>query len=796
MAELDQRIEQLQARIDNLVKYQEYFYREISQLNQEINLLKSARQPAVQPKPVEPAQPQPMAETTPPHTAQFQEVPRQKPVQPRPQPAQPPHQQQRAAQPSIYAVSGSTALEKFVGQNILSIVGILVLIIGVGIGAKYAIDNNLISPAMRISIGYVAGLALLGVALYLKKKYLNFSAVLMSGAMAVMYFITFFAYSLYDLIPQTLAFVLMLILTGVTVFWALSYGKQVIAHIGLVGAYAIPFMLGGNSGNYAFLFTYIAIINFGILIVSVRRYWKWLFYNAFGFTWLIYFAWYVTAFQSDVHFQLAFLFATIFFLTFYVTFIIHKLVFHENIAAENGGLIVSNSFIFYGFGYALLSRRGLGEYHGLFTIGNAMLHFLFATAASRLAKVPRDIPVLMTALVIVFITLAIPIQLDGNWLTLAWTMQAVILFWLGRTRTIELYEYFSYPVLFLAGIAFVFDLGRGSTLTLEMLAGQMLFVNWLFVTSIIFAGALAVIYFINRDERYQPAVTEDVRAVFGYFLVAAATVVFYNAFRTEIANYFSYQYLAAKSVGIYSSRYDEIKIFSFLWQLNYTMAFLALLSWLNIQKLKNTVVAVVNLAFNTFALTLFFTVGTFLLTVFHQRYFSPTDPEIFTVGVEYIWIRYVCYVFAATLVVASYRYTKMPNLRELKEAVKLPRIFDVVLSLILLIVFSAELMNWMGVDAGQGSTKLGLSILWGVFALVLMIVGIYRRKIHLRISAISLFGLTLVKLFFYDIADLSTISKTIVFVTLGILLLIMSFLYNKYKTIIFGPDEVNEKKTD
>ena len=57
-------------------------------------------------------------------------------------------------------------------------------------------------------------------------------------------------------------------------------------------------------------------------------------------------------------------------------------------------------------------------------------------------------------------------------------------------------------------------------------------------------------------------------------------------------------------------------------------------------------------------------------------------------------------------------------------------------------------------------------------------------------AAIALFALTLVKLFFYDIAGLDTISKTVIFVSLGILLLIISFLYNKYKNLIFEINNV------
>jgi uncharacterized membrane protein len=75
---------------------------------------------------------------------------------------------------------------------------------------------------------------------------------------------------------------------------------------------------------------------------------------------------------------------------------------------------------------------------------------------------------------------------------------------------------------------------------------------------------------------------------------------------------------------------------------------------------------------------------------------------------------------------------------------------------------------------------MNLSILWGAYSLFLVVIGIWKRKKHLRITGIILFGVTLIKLFFYDIADLDTISKTIVFVSLGVLLLVISFLYTKY----------------
>jgi uncharacterized membrane protein len=111
-------------------------------------------------------------------------------------------------------------------------------------------------------------------------------------------------------------------------------------------------------------------------------------------------------------------------------------------------------------------------------------------------------------------------------------------------------------------------------------------------------------------------------------------------------------------------------------------------------------------------------------------------------------------------------------------------VFDFVFYFSLWIIASSELLNWMDIFGYNESYKLGLSILWGVYALFLIILGISQNKKHLRIGAIALFALTLAKVFLYDIAELDTISKTIVFVSLGILLLTISFLYNKYKHLI------------
>jgi uncharacterized membrane protein len=219
--------------------------------------------------------------------------------------------------------------EKFIGENLISKIGILILVIGVAIGAKLAIDKGMISPLTRIILGYLVGVGLIGFAIKLKAKYTSFSAVLLSGAIAILYFITYAAFSYYSLIPQSLTFALMVIFTIFTVIAAIKYNKQVIAHIGLVGAYAIPFLLSDGSGKVAILFSYMAIINIGILVIAFNKYWKSLFYASFALTWIIFLGWRIPLANELSYLKISLLFSGIYFVTFYITNLAYKVIKKE-----------------------------------------------------------------------------------------------------------------------------------------------------------------------------------------------------------------------------------------------------------------------------------------------------------------------------------------------------------------------------------------------------------------------------------------------------------------------------------
>jgi len=78
-------------------------------------------------------------------------------------------------------------IENFIGLRLIHFIGIIVLVIGLSIGVKYAIDRDLISVGMRLTLAYGAGVLLYIFSLRLRKNYSVFSAILFSGGMASLY---------------------------------------------------------------------------------------------------------------------------------------------------------------------------------------------------------------------------------------------------------------------------------------------------------------------------------------------------------------------------------------------------------------------------------------------------------------------------------------------------------------------------------------------------------------------------------------------------------------------------------
>ncbi len=687
-------------------------------------------------------------------------------------------------------------LEKLIGENLINKVGILILIIGVAIGAKYSVENNLINPITRIILGYLTGAALLVTGIKLKTKYKNYSAVLVSGAMAIFYFITFFAYSFYDLFNQMVAFGLMVIFTIFTVIASLNYNKQVIAHIGLVGAIAVPFLLSDGSGNIVSLFSYLLIINIGIFVISLKKQWNKLFYSSFGLTWFVYLFWLGTSYHSVQDFMVGMSFASAFFFLFYAIFVTYKV---KNLKKYKKGdivILLLNSAIFYGVGYYLIASQNFDtSWLGIFTVANAIVHFAVAKLIQTKNASDKNLFHLVIGLVLVFLTMAIPVQLDGNYVTIMWMAMATLLFWIGRTKNVPFYEYTSYPLIVLACASLSQDWEFGYR-TIYYGSSSMnetipLF-NTTFLTSLISIMSIGYINWTARKESYLE--NSKVNSELLKFTKIALPVVFigilYIAFYNEIQYYFDLLYKGSRRevANNVDSRLRTISnysipSFSTVWLLIYTMIFMSGLLFVVSKKITNRTIKTAAIGASLLIVITFLTGGLFEISELRKTYIDQTNADYYNIGIYYIWIRYLSIAVFSVFLWMIYKMTK--------EFFNTPLIkigTEAILASIVLWLLSSELIHWLDFSESRNQYGLGLSILWGIYSASIIAFGIWKSKKHLRLLGIAIFGVTLLKLFFYDLANLNTISKTIVLVALGILLLGTSFLYNKY-TIDDNADE-------
>jgi uncharacterized membrane protein len=110
------------------------------------------------------------------------------------------------------------------------------------------------------------------------------------------------------------------------------------------------------------------------------------------------------------------------------------------------------------------------------------------------------------------------------------------------------------------------------------------------------------------------------------------------------------------------------------------------------------------------------------------------------------------------------------------------RRFSGIAGLALLFVFlSLEMNTFLGYYV-PGLRAGGVSILWSVFALSLLLFGIWREARSLRYTALGLFSVVVWKVFFSDLAELEPIYRIVAFMILGVLILSGSFIYLKYQS--------------
>ncbi len=687
-------------------------------------------------------------------------------------------------------------LEKFIGENLINKIGVLILVLGISYFVKFAIDKDWINEPARAGIGILSGALVMAVAHKLRKNYGAFSSVLVAGAIAIFYFTIGIAFHDYHLFNQTVAFIIMVAITAFSCLVSLSYNRKEIAVLALIGGFAVPFMVSTGQGNYVVLLTYIIILDIGILALAYNRKWGIINILSYIFTVLLYGGWLYTEMQKDApHYLGALLFGFAFYFIFILINIINNLRTKGQFSAVELTILASNTFLFYLAGMVILSAYH-AELKGLFTTVLALLNLIYAYFLYKKFGLDKTAVYLLIGLTLTFITLAIPIQFEGNYITLFWAAEAVVLIWLAQKSGIVAYRYGAMVVHVLMIISLIMDWFNiyASERTLNIL------LNPIFITGFFSIVSLVVTQRLLRNE----AEDEKVNFLFNFktyrflLVIIAITLGYFVGILETI--YQSFDYIAnsdsaAAFVVLYHLLFFAI-LCHFLWQQN--------------RKQLASIFVLINIVLYTFWFanyafaehTDYISTGTYQRIAFFLHYASLLlvicsayrlyktnlqNPAFsFLKSNAIIWITAFFLVYLASLelmlhgLILSNTPVNIPELASYK--IKNYETYEI-----------QSLKHSIAVekiaDVKNQIVRTGFPILWGILAFIFLIIGIKKSNKPMRIIALTLLGVTILKLFLYDIRNASETGKIVAFILLGVLILIISFVYNKIKVLVL----TNEK---
>ncbi|HTU35259.1 MAG TPA: DUF2339 domain-containing protein [Candidatus Acidoferrum sp.] len=440
-------------------------------------------------------------------------------------------------------------VESAIAGRWFNYLGILAVALAVSFFLKYAFDNNWVGPLGRVAIGLLLGGALYPLSHWIFKRGYNYYAEGITGlGAAILYLSVWAGWHYYRVFSQSLAFPLMIAVTCVTVAVALHRNSERIALLALAGGLLTPILVSTGQNAEMALFSYLLVLGAGMLAVSWMREWKWIAPITFAATLIYFWAWYAD-FYSSSELGLTLAFAGLFFVLYDALPAIRST--REGKLSELEIVTVVTNALQYLIALRLILWP---EYKWVLTIAVLALaaaHLMAERLLPRIDSAGNKLArALYLGMALSFATLAIPIRLEGQWITIAFAAEGLALIWSGlRERSLALRA---------AGLAlFAIVAIRLAFLVLSGTTPETFLLNERFLTLAICAACWVAAFFLARNSDCDLGVEETQL----YFAVAvAANFCFVLALSMDVWDWFG----RMPSLGIDRERGQEMAL-SVLW---------------------------------------------------------------------------------------------------------------------------------------------------------------------------------------------------------------------------------------
>ncbi len=421
--------------------------------------------------------------------------------------------------------------EMLIGRKGLGWVAVILLLFGTAFFLRYAYENQWIGPIGRVAVGLLTGLALVVAGWkYDRRHWRIFSQMLSSGGVVVLFLSVYSAFGFYHLVPQQVAAAFLLAVIVESALLAVLYNAPALAWMSLLGGLLTPVLMRSDTDQYQSLFTYLAVLDAGIVVLALWRHWLGLATAALLGTQGLFWLWHVQNYHPE---KLAW--AIGFQLVIYLLFVLHSLtahVFRRRTASwEDLARLMLNASLWFSAAFILL-RADYRDWLGLLAVGMAMVYVVLGRV--MLGRRPDDGRQLLTALAaaVGFIALAFPIQARAEWIALGWAAESAALWWFGlRTRSAALRGMAAVVAMLAVGrLVFVDTPHRGFELALPIL--NQYAIPALGITACLLGSVIVARRFwarLGRAEQVLTALTGVLGVLLLWFVLSVDTYGYFHA---------------------------------------------------------------------------------------------------------------------------------------------------------------------------------------------------------------------------------------------------------------------------
>lgn len=641
----------------------------------------------------------------------------------------------------------TTNFERFIGENLFGKIGILVFILGIAYFVKYAIDQNWINEVTRTILGFGVGIAMLGVAQWIHKRYYTLSSLLAGGAFAVFYLTVSIAFHYYQLFTQTAAFVILCFTTIFMAAVSIRYNRLELAVTALIGGFIAPFIISSDTGNIIVLQAYLSILNLGMFVLALYKKWGLLPIVAFVFT---YFILLQTVIERDLFptpphlFSILFGFAALFFFIFLIPVrLIMQSTYSGGIRKGLLSVITLNGFAYLLYGGYLIEEIAFGSKEtGYLSFFIAIVYLVFYLFLRFRISGHDTLRNFMLALTIAFASIGVPLLFNSSAILITWSTESILLLWLFTKEKSVIYEC---TAAVLAALSFILCLTLGVFQDSDhgIFAFKM-FLNSHFLSLFTFAVCsflAAIIMQRNRRLfskgrrllRFTPCnvIAYAIGFLFVYIAFSDEFTANLNEFTANAASALTTTTMLLVGTLLLRRRFKVRK---------YKLAYVILLC----------------------AITFIY-----MLNIWSGDAFRL--PSVLALQ----WISTLTVV-----ILMAYVIQKMASLQWENHLTR--SVFAALSTLVWLTGARLLLLTFY-----NPSFDAGFSLSLGLAAFILMVIGMRSKSKEVRMVSLAEFGIVLGKLILIDVWSMAALGKIVVFISLGLLLLMLSFLYQKLKDVLF-----------